>query len=57
LDEMPNPHTQGSSTFCSQPFNATVEERSFFEGMFESMEQGFGGTFDQLEQHLAERRD
>ncbi|GMK39782.1 activator of HSP90 ATPase [Paenibacillus sp. CCS19] len=38
------------------PFNATEEERSFYEGMFESMEQGFGGTFDQLEQYLAERK-
>lgn len=44
-------------TLCSGPINATDEERSFFEGMFESMEQGFGGTFDQLEQYLAERRN
>lgn len=44
-------------TLCSQPFNVTEEERSFFEGMFESMEQGFGGTFDQLEQLLDELRD
>lgn len=44
-------------TLCSRPINATEEERSFFEGMFESMEQGFGGTFDQLEQYLAEQKN
>ncbi|GAA3413266.1 SRPBCC domain-containing protein [Paenibacillus hodogayensis] len=43
-------------TLRSRPNNATKEEQSFFEGMFESMEQGFGGTFDQLEQYLEERR-
>jgi uncharacterized protein YndB with AHSA1/START domain len=42
-------------TLRSQPFNASDEERSFFEGMFDSMQQGFGGTFDQLEQYLAEQ--
>ena len=36
----------------SEPFRATTEERTFFEGMFESMQQGFGGTFDQLETYL-----
>ncbi|WP_318152508.1 SRPBCC domain-containing protein [Paenibacillus terricola] len=41
-------------TIRSQPFNASDEERSFFEGMLESMQQGFGGTFDQLEQYLVE---
>ncbi|WJQ81603.1 SRPBCC family protein [Brevibacillus brevis] len=44
-------------TLCSQAINATEEERSFFEGMFESMKQGFGGTFDQLEQYLTEGRN
>lgn len=42
-------------TLRSRPNNATEEEHSFFEGMFESMEQGFGGTFDQLDQYLSER--
>jgi uncharacterized protein YndB with AHSA1/START domain len=37
----------------SIPHNATPEERAFFEGMFKSMEGGFGGTFDQLEAYLA----
>ncbi|MCR8631998.1 SRPBCC family protein [Paenibacillus radicis (ex Xue et al. 2023)] len=40
-------------TLCSGPFNATEEERSFFEGMFESMHEGFRGTFDQLEEYLS----
>lgn len=40
-------------TLHSEPINATEEERSFFEGMFESMQEGFGGTFDQLETYLA----
>ncbi|WP_349655180.1 hypothetical protein [Paenibacillus konkukensis] len=40
-------------TLRSGPINATEEERSFFEGMLESMQEGFGGTFDQLEEYLA----
>jgi len=32
--------------------NATAEELATFEGMFPSLQQGFGGTFDQLEEHL-----
>lgn len=41
-------------TLCSRPINATEEERSFFESMFESMQEGFGGTFDQLEEYLSD---
>ncbi len=37
----------------SAPINATPAERAFFEGMFKSMEQGYGGTLDQLAKHLA----
>jgi uncharacterized protein YndB with AHSA1/START domain len=33
--------------------NATEEERTTFEGGFESMKQGFGGTWDQLAAYLA----
>lgn len=33
--------------------NATDEERATFEGGFESMKQGFGGTWDQLAAYLA----
>jgi uncharacterized protein YndB with AHSA1/START domain len=35
------------------PINATAEERATFEAGFESMQKGFGGTFDQLEAYLA----
>lgn len=34
------------------PISATPEERAFFEGMFKSMEHGYGGTLDQLANHL-----
>lgn len=40
-------------TLRSGPINATKEERAFFESMFQSMQGGFGGTFDQLAAHLA----
>jgi uncharacterized protein YndB with AHSA1/START domain len=40
-------------TLRGGPINANEEERSFFNGMFDSMNQGFAGTFDQLEQYLA----
>lgn len=35
------------------PINATEEEREVYRGMFDSMNQGFNGTFNQLEQYLA----
>ncbi|RKN86091.1 SRPBCC family protein [Paenibacillus ginsengarvi] len=44
-------------TLRSSPFQATEEERSFFEGMFDSMQMGFGGTFDQLEEFLTAFRE
>lgn len=37
----------------SWPVNATDEERKTFGDNFDSMNQGFGGTFDQLEEHLS----
>lgn len=40
-------------TLRSAPINATKEERAFFEGMFKSMEGGFGGTLEQLAAYLA----
>lgn len=40
-------------TLRGLPFNATAQERQMFEGMFESMTQGFGGTWDQLADYLA----
>ncbi|MDF2681633.1 MAG: hypothetical protein K0R47_2823, partial [Brevibacillus sp.] len=35
------------------PFNSTEEEQQNFADMHGSMQQGFGGTFDQLEDYLA----
>lgn len=39
-------------TLRGEPVNGTEEEREGFRNLFSSMEQGFGGTFDQLDQHL-----
>lgn len=36
------------------PLGSTREEAAVYEGMFPSMQQGFGGTFDQLSAYLAE---
>jgi uncharacterized protein YndB with AHSA1/START domain len=38
------------------PFNATAAEQARFDAMRESMNQGFTGTFDQLEAYLAAPR-
>lgn len=35
------------------PYNATAEECKVFEDMFPQMEQGFGGTMEQLTNYLA----
>lgn len=35
------------------PVNPSAEERVSFEGLFDCMQQGYGGTFDQLDEHLA----
>jgi len=35
------------------PINVTEEERRVFASMHDSMRQGFGGTFDQLDTYLA----
>jgi uncharacterized protein YndB with AHSA1/START domain len=40
-------------TLRGSPINATDEERKTFAGMFDSMQKGFGGTFDQLVDYLA----
>jgi len=34
------------------PYNATAEEQATFESMFDSMNEGFGGTFNQLDAYL-----
>ncbi|QGQ99571.1 SRPBCC domain-containing protein [Paenibacillus psychroresistens] len=44
---------QTTLTLRGGPINASEEERSFYSGMFDSMNQGFTGTFDQLEAYLA----
>ncbi len=36
------------------PVNASEAETAFFESMVGNMEQGFAGTFEQLEKHLAD---
>lgn len=49
-------HEEGGRTrieLRSQPVNVSAEEQAMFEGMFSSMQKGFGGTFDQLEAYLA----
>lgn len=38
----------------AEPFGETAEERKYFEDLRPSLEQGYGGTFDQLADHLAE---
>jgi predicted 3-demethylubiquinone-9 3-methyltransferase (glyoxalase superfamily)/uncharacterized protein YndB with AHSA1/START domain len=40
-----------------EPINATGEELATFMRMFDSMRQGFGGTFDKLAAYLAQGRD
>jgi uncharacterized protein YndB with AHSA1/START domain len=43
-------------TLRGGPINATEEEVAMYVSMFDSMRQGFGGTFDQLAEHLASAR-
>lgn len=40
-------------TIRSTPINSTEEEHKAFEGFFDSMNQGYGGTFDKLDMYLA----
>ena len=39
-------------TLRGEPINGTEEERASYRNLFSSMEQGFGGTFNQLDAHL-----
>jgi len=39
-------------TITGAPINATEEELNKYEEMQRSMQQGFGGTFDQLAEYL-----
>ena len=43
---------QTTATLHGSPICATPAERSRFAGHFDSMVQGFGGTFAQLEAYL-----
>jgi uncharacterized protein YndB with AHSA1/START domain len=38
------------------PYNATAEERAVFDGAHASMQQGWSGTLEQLEQYLAKAK-
>jgi uncharacterized protein YndB with AHSA1/START domain len=40
-------------TLRGRPINASESETKTFVGMFDSMKQGFGGTFDKLDAYLA----
>jgi uncharacterized protein YndB with AHSA1/START domain len=44
-------------TLRGKPHNATPEESQTYADGFSSMQQGFGGTFDQLEEFLEESAD
>jgi len=39
-------------TLVSEPWNATESEKSAFNSIYENMQQGFGGTLNQLEAYL-----
>lgn len=41
-------------TLSGHPVNATAEQEATYYSMFESMSQGFAGTFDQLEAYLTQ---
>jgi uncharacterized protein YndB with AHSA1/START domain len=42
-------------TLRGRPINATEEEMQMYESMFDSMQEGFGGTFDKLDVYLAQQ--
>jgi len=46
---------EGKTTLIlkGKPKNATEAEFNFFTNMFSGMQQGFGGTFDQLDEYLS----
>ena len=41
----------------AEPFGELAEERRYFEQIRSSLEQGYGGTFEQLAGYLAEPRE
>lgn len=42
-------------TLVSEPWNATESEKSAFNSIHDNMQQGFGGTLNQLEAYLNKR--
>jgi uncharacterized protein YndB with AHSA1/START domain len=46
---------QTTVTLRAQPFGAVYAERQFFDDLRPSLEQGYGGTFDQLADYLSRR--
>jgi hypothetical protein len=40
-------------TLRAEPFGGIEGERRYFEELHPSLEQGYGGTFEQLADHLA----
>lgn len=40
-------------TLRAKPFGEIAEERKYFEELHPLLEQGYGGTFDQLATYLA----
>lgn len=45
-----------SLTLRGGPYNATQEERNAFEGMRPMVQQGFDGTFEQLDDYLSSQK-
>ena len=43
-------------TLRAQPFGESVQERKYFEDLRPSLEQGYGGTLEQLTDYVAGRR-
>jgi uncharacterized protein YndB with AHSA1/START domain len=53
LDEQDDRAEKTLLTIRAEPINAGAAERETFMGVFDSMQQGYGGTLDQLAAHLA----
>jgi uncharacterized protein YndB with AHSA1/START domain len=47
---------QTTLTIRAVPINATAQEHAAFQSIFDSMQEGYGGTLDQLAAYLARER-
>ena len=47
-----NSNAVATMTLRGVPLDASDDERELFESMFDSMQQGFAGTFAQLDDYL-----